>query len=271
MKPLQGGNVERVMTQLRTPSVRNVILAIVFSLLAATTRAQNQTAVSTIVLPAVANIRGLNGVEWRTDVVIRNEHAVDLEIILTLATAPQEPFFMTALAAGQSMNLVDVVRQTFGLSEMISPLVIQTLGPRSPTVGVSIYAVGEGGLSNPEFVPVVYGRMPASLQSLDSLSVNEAYRTNIGIVNLSESPVEFSLSLQRVEGRSLAVRAMSLPPRSIIQAPIQAIFPVITEGDNFRVLIESSADSTYCYASVIDNVDHHAVFVRPLMVRAGPN
>jgi hypothetical protein len=232
--------------------------------------AQDAPVISTIVVPAVANIRGFNGVQWRTDVGIRNDQANDMEIVLTLAAAPDEPFFMTTLGAGRSLDLVDIVRQTFGMNEMISPLVVQTLGPRSPTVGATIYALRDGSLSSPELVPVVYGRSRASLQSLDDLKVNDSFRTNIGIANLSDSTAEFSLSLQRLEGRSLAIRSMSLPPGSIIQAPIQAIFPVITEGDNFRVLVESSVDDTYCYASVIDNGDHHAVFVQPLVLRVGP-
>lgn len=249
---------------------RLLILALLGSVLATTLGAQTPE-VSTVVVPAVANILGLNGVQWRTDVGIRNDQASDMEIILTLAAAPDEPFFMTTVAAGQTLSLVDVVRETFGLSEMISPLVVQTLGPRSPTVGATIYAVLDGQLSSPEFVPVVYGRTPASVQSLNGLTVNDAFRTNVGIINLSDSTAQFSVSLQRLEGRSLAIRSLSLPPHAIIQAPIQALFPVITEGDNFQVLIESSVENTYCYASVVNNSDHHAVFVQPLLVRVTPN
>lgn len=271
MKPLLPHNVVPVMTLIGTSRFRSVLLALLMSAAAGAVRAQTAPVISTVVVPVVANIRGMNGVQWQTDVAIRNDQPTEMEIVLTLATAPDEPFFMTTIGAGQTLNLVDAVRETFGLSEMISPLVIQALGPRPPTVGATIYAVQDGKVSSPEFVPVAYGRTPPSVQSLSGLTVSDAFRTNVGIVNLSDSPAQFSMSLQRLEGRSLALRTLSLPPRSIIQAPIQALFPVITEGDNFQLLIESSVENTYCYASVVNNGDHHAVFVQSLLVRVSPN
>jgi len=55
----------------------------------------------------------------------------------------------------------------------------------------------------------------------------------------------------------------SLPPLSLWHSSIQSMFPLISNGDNFTVVVETSAPETHVYASVIENGTDVARFVAP--------
>ena len=44
---------------------------------------------------------------------------------------------------------------------------------------------------------------------------------------------------------------------------MQSLFPMITKGDDFTVLVETSAPDTYVYASVVDNETNQTHFIQP--------
>jgi len=66
-----------------------------------------------------------------------------------------------------------------------------------------------------------------------------------------------------VPGRNLAVTRISIPPNALWHMSIQAAFPLITNGDHFAVVVETTSPETYTYASVIENATNVARFVQP--------
>ena len=64
-------------------------------------------------------------------------------------------------------------------------------------------------------------------------------------------------------GRNLAVARVPLPPSSTFHAAIQLIFPLIKDGENFTVVVETNNPETYVYGSVIENETNIAKFVQP--------
>jgi hypothetical protein len=81
-------------------------------------------------------------------------------------------------------------------------------------------------------------------------------------VNFSGKEAEFILVLQRLRGRNLAVTHTRVAPNSLTHASIQSLFPLISKGDDFTVLVETATTETYVYGSVIDR-DNNGRFVAP--------
>jgi hypothetical protein len=131
-------------------------------------------------------------------------------------------------------------------------------------VSATVYGVRGADLLSPEPIPVDYasgGYYPQ--RTLAGLSFSDSFRTNIGLANLGAHEATFTLALQRLAGRNLALTRITIPPNSLTHASIQSLFPMITKGDDFAVLVETGSRDTYVYASVIDNETSEAHFIQP--------
>src|SRR5262249_26055540 len=152
-----------------------------------------------------------------------------------------------------TQRFADVVAQAFGVEAALSPLIVETMGKRSVRVSASAYAIRGTDITRPEPIPVVYSDASYPFRTLNNLSFSDAFRTNLGLVNLGDREAAFTLGLQRVAGRNIAVARISIPANSLAHTSIQSLFPLIAKGDDFNIVVETSAPRTYVYASVIDN------------------
>jgi hypothetical protein len=234
-------------------------LLLALLLLAATAGAQES--LSTVMVPVVGTTIG-PGVVWRTDVEIVNDTGSRVDVAMDLVTAPDDPVILFDLGPGQTTKFSDVISQAFGLPFALSPLRVTSGTRRALTVRATVYGVREGGITKPEPIAVYSGQSYYPLRALDGLSFTDEYRTNIGLVNFGETPAEFLLALQRIPGRNLAVSYLTVEPSKLAQTSIQSLFPMISKGDDFTVVIETMSRDTYVYASVIDN-EHAGRFVVP--------
>lgn len=221
------------------------------------------TVMTTVVVPVVGSVTGANGVRWKTDIELVNDLKGQVLVTLMLPTSPEQPFIMTPIPAGGSMRFTDVVGEAFGMDSALSPLVISTQGRRSVAIRATVYGVRGTEIFKPQPIAVSYGTTYHPLRILQGLSFSDTYRTNLGLVNLSDKPVMFHLALQKIPGRNLAVTQIPLPPNSMWHVAIQFVFPLITAGDDFSIVIESGDPDTYVYASVIENATNAATFVQP--------
>ena len=237
------------------------VLAILGSLLAAATAAGQQEVTSTAVVPVVGSVLGATHAVWKTDVEIVNETGAPTTVALELTALPGTAMILD-LGPGASQRFTDIVGQAFGLERVLSPMRITTLGRRSVTVRANAYAIKETTISKMQALGTAYGSEYAPFRALDGLGFSEELRTNIGLVNFSENEVEFLLALQRLPGRDLAITRVTVGPESLLHASIQSLFPLITKGEHFRVVVETLARNTYVYASVIDN-EQTGTFIQP--------
>lgn len=215
------------------------------------------------VVPVVGSVDGANQVRWRTALQLVNDSKADVTVAVTLMTAPEQPALLTTIAAGDTVSFTDIATEAFGIDSVLSPLVVETLGRRSVTVRAAAYGVRGDDVFKPEPIAVNYGSVWAPIRVLQGLSFTDAFRTNIGLVNLGDKSTTFTMAVQRLPGRNLAVSRVVLPPMSMWHTPIQQLFPVVTKGDDFSVVIETSSPDTYVYASVIENETNTATFVQP--------
>lgn len=223
--------------------------------------AQQAEAVTMVVVPVVGNVVGVNEVNWKTDVELRNEQTAEMTVSLSLPCATGEPFMILTLAPGQTQRFVDVISEAFGMPTALSPLVVRTLGRRSVSIRATAYGTRGVETFPPQPIAINYGPSYFRRRALQDLSFTDRYRTNIGIANLGESDTDVTIALQRIPGRNLAVTRLTLPSNALLHTSIQSIFPLITKGDHFAVVVESSSPDTYAYASVIENATNKAVYI----------
>ncbi len=235
-------------------------LLLVLLLIAETSAAQS---VSTAIVPVVGSVFGATMIHWKTDVEIVNDTGRDLDVGLELPTAPGGPAILLTLSAGQTQRFTDITGQAFGLDHVMSPLRVTTAGPRSVTVRAAVYAFREGSpdISPPQPLGVYVGQAFYPTRVLDNLAFSQEFRTNIGLVNFGERDADFILALQRLPGRSIAVSRLRVHPGTMTHTSIQSIFPLITDGIGFSVVVETPAPETYVYASVVESANHAGRFV----------
>ena len=221
--------------------------------------------VATAVVPVVGNILGATMVRWRTDVEIVNDTGRDTDVALELPSAPDQPLMLLTLAAGQSQRFTDITAQAFGIENVLSPLRVTTSGRRSVTIRATAYATRDAGsfLSPMQPLGVYIGPSFFPTRVLDGLAFSEEYRTTIGLVNFGDRDADFVLGLQRIPGRTLAVTPVRVRANGIVHTSIQSLFPLITSGNGFSVVVETGARETYVYASVIESAEHAGHFVAP--------
>lgn len=220
--------------------------------------------VSTAIVPVVGSVFGATMERWKTDVEIVNDTGHNTDVALELPFAPDSPAIILTLQAGQSQRFVDLTGQAFGIDDVLSPMRVTTSGRRSVTVRASVYALRpEGEPSAAQPISVFIGPAYYPLRVLDGLAFSDDFRTNIGLVNFGEKDAEFVLALQRIPGRTIAVSPIFLRPGAMIHTSIQSLFPLISEGSGFSVVVETNARDTYIYASVIENATQAGRFIAP--------
>ncbi len=229
--------------------------------------AQESARVSTAVVPVVGNVFGATMVRWKTDVEIVNDTGGSADVALELPNTPEQPVIVMSLAPGEIQHFSDITAQAFGIESVLSPLRITTSGRRSVTVRASVYAERALDRSPAQPIATYVGSQFSPVRVLDGLAFSDEFRTNIGLVNLGERDADFVLALQRIPGRNLAVIRRLVPAGAMIHEAIQTIFPLITDGSGFSVVIESLSPDTYVYGSVIESANHSGRFIAP---RVGP-
>jgi hypothetical protein len=221
-------------------------------------------ATAKVVVPVVGSVLGANDVRWRTDVELHNDGRTEVTVVLTMPTAPDANFVMLPMAGGATLHLTDVAA-ALGVENGLSPLVVQTNARRSVSVFAAAYGTRGTDAFTPQPIAISYGATYFPVRVLSELSFSSDYRTNLGLVNLGETTADFTLALQHVPGRNLAVAQISLPSNALWHMSIQSAFPLITDGDHFAVVVETPSPDTYIYASVIENATNVARFVQPTL------
>ena len=216
-----------------------------------------------VVVPVAGSVLGANEVRWRTALELTNDGQSEATVAITMMAVPDQPAMLTTIGPGDTVRFADVAPEAFGIESLLSPIVVETLGHRSVGVRATAYGMRGDKVFKPEPIAITYDALWYPLRVLHGLSFNDAFRTNIGFVNLGETAATFVVAAQRLPGRNLAIARVPLPPNSIWHTPIQFLFPLITQGDDFSLLIETSNRDTYVYASVIDNETNAATFVQP--------
>lgn len=235
-------------------------LAVLITALAASAGAQEE--MTTVIVPVVGSVVGSNMITWKTDLELVNDSGAELTVVLE-PVGYEDRMIIETIEAGGSRRYLDLVGAAFGLDGSLVPLVIRTAGRRSILVRATAYGTRGAEAFPPLPIPVNFTYAWAPTRILAGLAFSDHYRTNVGLANLGTAPAEVVLGLQRIEGRTLAVQRLVIPPGTLRHVAIQLLFPMITKGADFSIIVETPSRDLHIYASVLENATNAARFVQP--------
>ncbi|MEP0772935.1 MAG: hypothetical protein HRF46_01050, partial [Acidobacteriota bacterium] len=250
--------------------------------------AQGQVAVASTetvyFIPAAAQLAGAAGTNWRTDVEIVNPGTTQAAFTVALLkhetdnAAPETRSF--TLEGGRAVRYSNVLSSVFGFTGKASLRLTVTSG--SVLASARTYNVMVAG--NPLNLPAgaTFGQFVPSF--LDTQAINpgegafliqlthtpnpftnqkEGFRTNLGYVNTTATPVNLIVDLYRADGVRLGSFNDSLPAFGYKQ--VDKVFERVTTqavADGYAVVRTTTTGGKFiAYASVVDNVVGDPIFV----------
>ncbi len=220
-------------------------------------------------IAAAARATGLENTFWVTDLAIANfTPSAAVFNIAYLAkdqanSTPDNRAF--SLQSGQQVMIRDVFDSVFGLEGANGALRVTTSHPDVRVTSRTFNAAGASGTYG-QFIPAQdriealgAGEQGALLQ----LQEGAAFRSNVGLLNVTAGQVEVSVSLYLGSGALVGTWTRTLRPYEMVQAT--QIFVAVGAGtvDNGFAVVEvlTSGGEVMAFASVVDNGSGDPVFI----------
>ncbi len=220
-------------------------------------------------VPASARATGAENTYWVTDVALANLTSKTATLNIAYLAKNQEnptpPNVSLILEAGQQMLVTDVYGSLFGLDSANGALRIITSHPDVKVSTRTYNAAGANGTYG-QFIPALDDSSavsPGVPAVLTQLQENDAFRSNVGLVNLTPYEVPVEIDLYRGSGNLLGPVTRDLGPYEMIQ--IGRIFDSVGAGtvDNGFAVVKANGDGAkiLAYASVVDNQSGDPIYV----------
>jgi hypothetical protein len=238
---------------------------------------------ASLIIPAVGHLDGADA-RWRSDVRIANTTATPSRYLLTFTPADRTigvKQTSVQVGPGETTALDDVIRAWYGAGSLgessIGVLEVRPLdGGSSPdgslatVVSSRTYAQTQGGTLG-EFIPgvpfsrfigLVGSGQPQPVLNLQQIAQNQSYRTNVGLVEASGSPVSVLLSVFNSAGSKLVDIPVDLMPNEQKQLNSLLADHNITLNDGrIEVRVTGGGGEVTAYAAVVDNRSRDQLFV----------
>jgi len=227
---------------------------------------------------ATAQTNGVGGSVWRTELTILNagsESAYGQLILLPGAGGAMQsrPLF---LAPRQSVTYQNALLDIYGLSSGVGAIAIEANSAAStPNLKITsrTYTTSNDGGTYGQAVPEVGSSDLQTTLFVTGIESDASYRTNIGLVNRSDSPVTAELTLFTANaGIITGTITVNVPANNFSQGTLASYFPEINgnalSGLTLRVT-SSAAGALSAYASVIDNRTQDPVYIQASPLRGG--
>lgn len=238
----------------------------------------------TLIIPAIAHADGI-GTRFQSDVRIANTS--DQEMTYELSFTPSRSDgtstgkkSMLTIPARDTKGLDDIVKAWYGSGLLgeggLGTLEIRPLGlnvnPLATFASSRTYAVTVTGtlgqfipaLALDKFVGALAGG-PLNKISLQQVANSAAYRTNLGFVEGSGSPVTLNIRLLDGSNQLLQQVTRTLPPYGHEQIGFASLFGNVPLTDGrVEVTVASSTGKATAYASVVDNKTSDPLLVFPV-------
>jgi hypothetical protein len=219
------------------------------------------------IVPAAAHADGANGTRWRTDLVLTNATdevvSADLRFINFITGPPPSTDQQVVVPAGGSVSIEDVMGK-WGYGEYATVVgAVAVEGAPELAVTSRTYtdggAAGTAGQSVPSFASDEAARAGEEVYCLP-LSRNAAYRSNLGVVNISNQQYWVWIRAFDHFGNYLGGETFYVMPWSGFQKnDVLGLFTSADQEGAFAV-ISAAFDTNppagplfFAYASVVDN------------------
>jgi hypothetical protein len=239
----------------------------------------------TLLLPAAVRGHGLMGTYFTTDVWLSNGYNSTLTLRADFLraggydnTTPAETKTLI-LGPHETRVVTDIIGTLFSLSDQYGPVRFTASGEGADqlVVGSRTSATLGGGQRSTYGFSVEAREVDISDTSplhLIGLPQNAAYRTNIGIINLSASDADFTLTLIDSVGNVLGTSDGVLPPFGATQSSLISLFQTALglkpSYDGLAVMVSSKNGSALAaYATPVDNNTGDGTFIYGLHAAEG--
>jgi hypothetical protein len=221
-------------------------------------------------VPAVANLPGVGGSFWQSDIVVQNpgETAVAFRLLLFPEIRGGEPEFepMTSdsfsVAANGQTELTNVVQTVFGKTNAKGAVSVISEGGEPLVVGSRTYTFGgDGGSYGQE----VFGVLLRDVAWAAGVREDASYRTNLGIFLPIDpvTPLQFAVRVRDNDGDLVAEGTMNFAHAGLIQRNLGAFGVNLLFGGTVEVQCSDPDAVWFSYVSRVDQISDDPVF-RPL-------
>jgi PKD repeat protein len=233
------------------------------------------TPVRTLV-SVTAQTSGIGGSAWRTELTLFNagsEAATGQYLFLPGAGGSEisRPLY---LEPKQTMTFSNALLDIFGMSSGAGAVVIEASSPSSAALiklTSRTYTTGSNGTYG-QGVPNVATADLQQTMFLTGLESDADYRTNIGLVNRSDSPASAKLTLYDGGGSIVASSTVTVAANNFQQASLATYFPEVANR-SFNALSMradiSVPDAVSVYASVVDNHTQDPIYLQASTMPSG--
>lgn len=237
----------------------------------------------TMIIPAVAHAQGI-GSPFRSDVRIVNVSFEDIEYELSFTPSGVDGTEISkkttiTIRAGDTLAFDDIVSSWYGAGMLgesgLGTIEIRPLTSNNPLntfASSRTYALDGGGTLG-QFIPALraeqfignLGQDPLNRISLQQVANSAAYRTNLGFVEGSGTPVSILARLRDGNNNQLAQFTTNLAAFGQIQRSFTSIFGdvALTDG-RVEVEVTSPGGKVSAYASVLNNNTNDPLMVFPV-------
>ncbi len=240
---------------------------------AATGGALSATAPATVFVPAAAHASGANGASWRTDLEVHNpgttSAAFAVKLLVRDADNASSATKSYTLPARQSRRFTDVLKTEFAFDGAAALRIGETSGSLVVTsrtynlLGANPWGLLQGA-SFSQFVPgigeseaIAYGQEGRLIHLTQQPSATlNGFRTNLGIVNATASPIDVTVDLYRANGAFLGRKqgAQTRLPALGFRQLNEVLGEWGTVADGYAVVKTTTpGGKLFAFATVIDN------------------
>jgi len=216
-------------------------------------------------IAASAHVTGVGGSTWRTDLFLVNQGTENASVTIDLLPADQDNTShgqtQVALPAGTSRHLEDVLANLFGFTGSAALRISTDAGRIAVTSRTfNLSTVGTLG----QYVPALPANK-ALTSELDGYLIqlrrNEAFRTNVGVANLTEEQVKVRVDYFRADGTSMGHSTYTVPPLSFHQHTKALPGTEAVTGGFARITSQTPGARYLAYASVVDEGSGDPVYM----------
>lgn len=216
-----------------------------------------------------AQTDGVGGSQWRTELSLFNagSESASVQLVFIPGAGGAMQSRSLFLSPMQSVTYANALLDIFALPSGAGAIAIQG---DSPTTNANLKVTSRTFTSG---ASGTYGQGVPDVQTSDlqqalyltGLESDDAYRTNIGVVNRTGAPVAAALSLFDTNGNALGSVTVSVPGDNFQQAGITNWFPAVAgrslAGMSMRVT-SAASNAISVYASVVDNRTQDPVYIQ---------
>lgn len=215
----------------------------------------------TSIVPSVASVTNAAGIPYVSDFSVSNMQSVETIVGLEIWTeAGRRESSLIRLPAYGSKTMRDVVKSAFGLEQTFGSLLVYSTG--FITSGARTWAPVAGGGTNGQFALAGDVRNPSSAAVLligetgvlTGVRQDSAFRTNVGIYNLTDKDCVVEVEARNDEGQRVGTQlVLTVPPIRYVQKSLGDLTGNNLPSGSVRLVNTTTGCAVGGIAYVIDN------------------